>query len=367
MKRPTSPDLIGDRPHLRLALRPAAARRREAGTPALLLLALLLACASLLSRAGAAAGSRTGALPAPQDGAAVGSSSPFTFAITADMRYYSGPGTYDTSQYYRGACEAIESLGETAFMVSPGDIDPTTRVYWTITRTLGITYPWYPVVGNHELPGQGVQPPGTTNMDWLRAYDYGPVSPGPSGCPTTTYSFDYENAHLVVLNEYCDWDGDTVTIGDVPGHLIDWLEADLNGTTQEHIFVFGHEPAYPQPDVDNGRLRHVGDSLDQFPANRDRFWTLLRDKEVTAYICGHTHNTSAVRLYGVWQLDAGHARGLGDPGARSTFILIHMNGPIVSFEIYRDDQAGGPYNLRYQGLLAAPPAAYLPVVMRAYP
>lgn len=96
-----------------------------------------------------------------------GSGSQFTFAVTCDMREFSGPGQYDTQQYFRGACEAINALGGGVFMVSPGDIDPTEDVYWTITSTLGITYTWYPVVGNHELPGDGNESYYGSNMDWL--------------------------------------------------------------------------------------------------------------------------------------------------------------------------------------------------------
>jgi len=276
----------------------------------------------------------------------------FTFAVTADMRGFAGPGAYDTSQYFRGAVEAIADLGDTAFMVSPGDIDPPSGVLWTITRTLGVTYTWYPVVGNHELPLQGNEPYTGANMIWLRGYDYGDVNPGPTGCPTTTYSFDYQNAHFIMLNEYCDAAGDTATDGDVPDHLYNWLVADLGAAQQPHIFVFGHEPAYPQPDADNGRERHMDDSLNAHPDNRDRFWNLLKDEGVVAYICGHTHNYSAVNVEGVWQLDAGHARGLGDTGARSTFILIRVDGPVVTFETYRDDYQGGPYTLMHGGVLA---------------
>jgi predicted phosphodiesterase len=291
----------------------------------------------------------------------------FTFAVTCDMRYYSGPGLYDTSQYFRGVCEAIAGLGGGAFMVSPGDIDTTTAVMWTITRTLGVTYTWYPVVGNHELPGDGKEPCYGCNMDWLRSYDYGPVNLGPSGCPTTTYSFDYRNAHFVALNEYCDETGDTSVItGDVSDHLYTWLVDDLDGTDREHIFVFGHEPAYPQPDADNRRKRHMADSLNQYPAHRDRFWNLLEDEGVVAYICGHTHNYSTFYKDGVWQLDAGHARGLGDTGARSTFILIHVDGPVVEYETHRDNYDGGPYVLAHQGILAGK-RFYLPLMMQAHP
>jgi hypothetical protein len=199
------------------------------------------------------------------------------------------------------------------------------------------------VVGNHELPGLGSEAYYGANMDWLRSYDYGTVNAGPSGCSETTYSFDYSNAHFVVLNEYCDAGGDTVTDGDIPDHLYNWLVADLAATSQPFVFVTGHEPAYPQPDADNGRARHMADSLNQYPANRDRFWDLLVAEGVTAYICGHTHNYSAVRIDengviggdGVWQIDAGHARGRGDPGARSTFVRVTVDTDHVTYEVYR--------------------------------
>jgi len=267
----------------------------------------------------------------------------FAFMVTADMRYYAGPGQYDTAHYFRGVVEAIAALGGGAFMVTPGDEDPPDGVLWTITQVLGEDYTWYPVVGNHELPGEGQEDYHGANLDWLNSYDYGSVNVGPKGCPATTYSFDYGTAHFVMVDEYCDSAGQAVTTGDVPDHLYEWLENDLNGTAQEYIFVFGHEPAYPQPDADNGRVRHVGDSLDQHPQNRDRFWGLLRDKGVAAYICGHTHNYSVVEVDGVWQVDVGHARGLGDTGARSTFVVIRVADGMVTYETYRDDANGGPY------------------------
>jgi hypothetical protein len=291
------------------------------------------------------------------------SNNEFTFAVTADMRRYSGPGEYDTSEYFRGALEAISELGSSQFMVSPGDLDPVPDVFWTITSTLGTSYRWYPVVGNHDLPGAGSEEAPGDNMAWLNDYAYGAVNHGPTGCPTTTYSFDYQNSHLVMLNEYCDIAGDDVTDGDVPDHLYNWLVDDLAGTGKEHVFVFGHEPAYPQPDQDNGRERHIGDSLDQYPTHRDRLWDLLSQNGVVAYICGHTHNYSAIELDGVWQLDAGHARGLGDTGARSTFMLIHVHEQVVTFQTYRDDAAGGPYAYFAGGTLHGA-RSFLPLVVR---
>jgi len=290
----------------------------------------------------------------------------FTFVVTADMRMFSGPDK-DTPQYFRGACEAIATVGSGAFMVSPGDIDPPADVEWTIAQYIGPDYIWYPVMGNHEAETP-------SDVAWLRAYDYDQnggdppniVSRGPPSCEETTYSFDFANSHFVVLNVYCDGTSDTGADGDVTDALYDWLVDDLAATDKAHIFVFGHEPAYPQPDADNGRVRHPEDSLNAHTANRDRFWKLLKEKGVAAYICGHTHNYSAVEIDGVWQLDAGHARGIGETGAPSTFIMIHVHGDAVTFETYRDDADGGAYVLAHAGTLTQA-HIYLPLIVLTRP
>ena len=130
-------------------------------------------------------------------------------------------------------------------MISPGDIDPPAASKWTIQQVLGMNYMWYPVVGNHELPGNGSEVHYGSNMEWLRMYNYDAngsgmqpdiVNTGPSGCPETTYSFDYANAHFVVVNDHCANDGDNVTDGDITEHLYNWLASDLAATNKEHNF-----------------------------------------------------------------------------------------------------------------------------------
>ena len=279
----------------------------------------------------------------------------FTFAVTADMQQHAGSGANDSSLFFRGVCEKIATLDESVFMVSPGDLDPPVNVDWTVNQYLGQDYLWYPAAGNHdeETPSE---------MTWLRTYDYDPngtapphiVNAGPPNCVGTTYSFDYGNGHFVVLNEYYNGSSDTGTDGDVVDALYDWLLADLSATDKPHIFVFGHEPAYPQPDADNGVLRHLGDSLDKYPAHRDRFWALLEDFHVVAYVCGHTHAFSAVQINGVWQVNTGHSQGIGDTGTRSTFVMIHIDENTVTFDTYRDNYNGGPYLLTTSGTLSTP-------------
>jgi hypothetical protein len=286
-----------------------------------------------------------------------------TFVVTSDMRYFSGAGEYDSASYFRGACQTVTDIGRGAFMVVPGDPDPVGKAEWSIAQVVGAEYRWYPIVGNHELPGRGVESYSSQNLEWIRAHDHGVVNGGPGGFPETTYSFDFGIAHFVVLNEYCDTAGDSITDGDMPDHLFDWLAQDLQNTISRYVFIIEHEPAYPQADADNGRLRHSGDSLDKYPVHRDRYWNLLRTEGVVAYICGHNHNYSAVPFSGVWQIDAGHSRGLGDTGARSTIIFIDVSEEAVTFRTYRDDASSGLYTLFETGTLTWE-RADLPAVSR---
>ncbi|RQW02430.1 hypothetical protein EH222_13685, partial [candidate division KSB1 bacterium] len=276
------------------------------------------------------------------------------------QRNYAGPGLYDNSSYYRGAIEALGSVGAGAFMVVIGDMDPVQSTEYTIEAVLGAEYLWYPVVGNHELPGQGTEEYYGANMDYVRAMNPNGntlphiVNVGPAGAVETNYSFDYGNCHFVVLNEYFDGTSDVGTDGDVVDDLYYWLAADLAATTKQHKFILGHEPAFPQPDVDTGRIRHECDSLNQYPENRDRFWQLMVDEGVIAYICGHTHDYSLYNHNGVWHVESGHTYGLGDPEAPSTFMKFMIDGDEVTYATYRDDMAGGPYTLRYTGSLTSP-------------
>jgi len=259
------------------------------------------------------------------------------FAVAADMRDYAG----DNPDYFRGACEAIRAGGPVDFMICPGDIDPPGMVNYTIMSYLSAESIWYPVVGNHDAETP-------SDMAWLRIFNAGGsalpniINAGPYGAIETCYSFDYALSHFIVLNEYYDGSSDTGSNGDVGDALLAWLVNDLAANDKPFVFVIGHEPAYPLPDEESGRLRHEYDSLNFYPDNRDRFWRTLAENNVTAYICGHTHNYSAALFDGVWQIDVGHARGTGDTGARSTFIIISVEDSAV-MDVHRLSLSTGQY------------------------
>ena len=279
------------------------------------LLALLLAPPSPVRSSGAPV--------APEAQAAADGNTPFSFTVAGDMR-----DATEAGQFPAVLAAMLESGGPGAFLVIPGDSDPAEKTDRALARTLGAGFPWYPVVGNHDAESR-------RDLAWIR--DRFPSLPGvarrgPPPCPETTYSFDRGEAHFVVLNVYCDGGGDARTDGDISPELYRWLAADLADNHRPWVFVFGHEPAFPQPDAKWGTLRHVGDSLDKYPARRDAFWALLSDRRVTAYIHGHAHQFSRLLRDGVWQVDAGIAAGTGK---HDTFLRVTVDVESVTFASWR--------------------------------
>ena len=273
--------------------------------------------------------------------AAAHAGDPFRFTVTADMR--------SNHAAFGGLCDDINARlgGPGAFHVTCGDLDGRA---WenraVIDSKFGASAVWYPVIGNHEEE-DGVE------MEWLRnEYDNGngvrtalkhyTNQDGPTGSVRVNYSWDYGDAHFVALNQY--WNGgtaegsgqstggsDTAAGGDIVPELRTWLANDLAANTKPYVFVFGHEPAFPYN-------RHVGDSLDQYPANRDAFWQVLEDSDVHAFFVGHTHYYSTHQgdknhVGDVWQIDAGNAGN--DPGDGLTYVDVVVGSGSVRFDVYR--------------------------------
>ncbi len=267
----------------------------------------------------------------------------FRFTVMADTRDNAGEEN-DSREYFRGVLEALKIVGAGEFMLTPGDMDPPQDIRWSIDKYLGKDYIWYPVLGNHEEETE-------SDMEYLRQYNAGGnklpyiVNMGPKGTEETMYSLDFGNSHFIVLNQYYDGTCDVCVDGDINDPIYEWLKNDLEKTDKTNIFIFGHEPAFVQPEKYNGRIRHNGDSLDKYRNNRDRFWKLLEDEKVLAYFCGHTHNFSAILINNVWQIDAGHARGKGDTGAPSTFLTFDVDGNSVNMTVHRDIHNGN-YNYK---------------------
>ena len=257
------------------------------------------------------------------------------------MSHYSAPNYINYPNFFAALLSYVKQYGPGNFMISPGDVLPAADTRWSIDHGLGTNYPWFPVPGNHDF--------GWADINYLQNYDYdfnvtgqpNMVNWGPDSCPHTTYSYDYQNSHFIALNVYCNEEAPWGIDGSISDTLYDWLVDDLSATNKDHIFVYGHEPAYPQPDGRTGYINHLNESLDQYPQARDRFWSLLQENQVVAYFCGHTHGYRAINIGGVWQIDAGHSMGVRAAPSPGTFLIISIEGEKVHLDTYRGEEGPG--------------------------
>jgi 3',5'-cyclic AMP phosphodiesterase CpdA len=269
------------------------------------------------------------ALPAAAD---------FTFAVCADPR--PGDFTKPDGTGWDSALRVIKqwqrrppaNFQAPAFLVIVGDYDPAAATRRRVREVLGPKAVWYPVVGNHDLSPEDLAV--VRNLIFPIPALPGIVNSGPVGSEGLMYSFDHDDAHFIVVNEYYDGQKPTGSSGDITEATLAWLKADLERNRKRPIFVFGHEPAFPE-------YRHVGDSLDQFPAHRDAFWDLLVERGVSAFFVGHTHYYSRTSRRGVWQIDAGQIRGVfarEENDRRNTIVLVRVGEAGVRYAVM---QSGG--------------------------
>jgi cysteine-rich repeat protein len=252
------------------------------------------------------------------------------------------------------------STGDIPFMVDGKDsLDRLNRLLsggfspFTCAASTGM-FPYFVAIGNHDIDGyQGSK--GTTPQS---QYQYWSTAVGPHVVSTlvglkhfrdgphsldghdarTTYSFDYKNAHFVIVNQYFHDPAYPTNdpVACIRQELYDWLAADLTQTSQSVKFVFGHEPAWPYCTADDGFGgaacppssldnqspshrprpystlgpwpqgfgRHWDDSLNDVRCpnivvggaskpSRNAFWELLAKAGVIAHFNGHTHAYSS--------------------------------------------------------------------------
>ncbi|MBU1693959.1 MAG: metallophosphoesterase [Verrucomicrobia bacterium] len=160
------------------------------------------------------------------------------------------------------------------FVLVPGDLvysgSATAFKLWT--NIMGPVYQAgigvYPVIGNHD-------------DDSISAYTnvFAPYIPdnGPAGEINRTYYFVCTNALIVGLDNY-------VTVGKLNQA---WLDGVLASNYMPHVFAFAHLPAF--------KVSHA-DTMDDYPADRDLFWSSLSNSGARAYFCGHDHFYDHARL-----------------------------------------------------------------------
>jgi predicted phosphodiesterase len=252
----------------------------------------------------------------------------FTFAAMSDSRgKYNGVNEPVLSALVN---HLVENQPEAKFLFFMGDMangskDNPEQTYNQLLHWKKVMAPVYnnpnmiwpyiwPTVGNHEIQHR-------EDENNFRRVFQDVFMNGPDDEKGLTYSFDYNNVHFVSVttDRWYYGDADDTTDDSRDWHYIkhlDWLESDLKearNRNANYIFVFGHEMPFPIGGHLRDGLPFLGmdfkfpiDSTRQWYLDqRNKFWNLMKEYKVAAYICGHEHIYGRESVDGVYQIIAG--------------------------------------------------------------
>lgn len=186
-----------------------------------------------------------------------------------------------------------------------------------VYKSPNMVWPYiWPMVGNHELQNRA--------DERIFKREFPDVfNNGPDDEKGLTYSFDYNSVHFIAINtNRWDFGNPDDTSDDKRDHHyvknLDWLEKDIKAAIAKkakYIFVMGHEQPFPIGGHLRDGLPNLGLNLKmpldsvrkQYLAKRERFWKILTDNKVSAYICGHEHLYGRQSVNGVYQIITGSA------------------------------------------------------------
>ena len=214
--------------------------------------------------------------------------------------------------------------------------------------------------GNHETDNLAKVAVPSGERVWLRDMaafigrgGNGPAAGGPDGLQTDqsklTYSFDFKDAHFLLLN--------TDPVGNDWHVPTKWVTTDLTSARSrgvKHIFAIGHKPAYSYPTVATDGLAF------DIPA-RDAFWSALVNNQVEGMFSAHNHEYWRAQPTGkTWQVIAGNG---GTPLDATLDPTIPSTGAYYGFTVVSVTNSGRVFSKSFgRDVPAAGYAATAPAV-----
>jgi 3',5'-cyclic AMP phosphodiesterase CpdA len=264
---------------------------------------------------------------------------PFTFALLSDARAGAGGGEHSIEGVdvrtlsdlltiaYRSEAQLVVFAGDCAsgYTTSETRFRQELRSWKRAARPVAAYLPLVVAAGNHEAlidawSDGAMRDREDLPMERVFAEEFVHFPNGPEAAPGAppyrelVYSFDFGNTHFAcVLTSYW-WTnrpgaGPGCRNGTVDDRQLAWLEKDLRearGRGVRHLFVAGHAPGFPCGGHADEAMYWNG-TIAEVNAMRERFWKLLGDAGVVAYLCGDENNYSRVRV------DAGLVPGMARP------------------------------------------------------
>ena len=232
----------------------------------------------------------------------------FSFVVLGDIR--SGGDTY--SRLVKRAMEFkpdfVVNTGDMIFLPSP----KLWAEFWQRSRP--ITVPYFLTVGNHDVDAFMGEDLYKKEVDLPGNELY--------------YSFGVGDSLFVCLDSNIPGQEKKIT-----DEQYKWLKGILSTPGYKHKFVFVHHPLYPE----KGKGNYYEESMDKYPAERDRLEALLVESKVNMVFVGHEHLYLRKAVDGIIQIITG---GGGAPlyvsdkdGGFHHFVLITVDGDTVTGKV----------------------------------
>ena len=217
-------------------------------------------------------------------------------------------------------------LGDIAY--NDGTDAEFTNNHFGIYRDILRQTPSWPTLGNHDAVNAN------SNLGTGPYYE-GHVLPTVSSGTEAYYSFDYANAHFIVL--------DSMDSNRASGSaMLNWLQADLAGTTQEWVIAYWHHAPYTKGTHDSDNAADSGGRLVDM---RENVLPLLEAGGVDLVLGGHSH------LYErSFFIDQAYGYGSSPNFVTPNFSTLQSNGNILNAGdgdptgdgAYEKELGGGP-------------------------
>jgi len=227
------------------------------------------------------------------------------------------------------------------FIIMVGDFDPAKSIYNNYKKVFAETISmkaFFPVKGNHD---EGKHTAFITKKI-LPEQDSITIQ----NSSYVNYYIDWRNVRIIVVDQYSDFGSD----GCINSTGRKWVEESIQSAHhKDHIFICFHEPAFP-------RIRHLEDSFNEYPEERDAFWNMLikYKSTVKAVFNGHVHYYYRMRVADPTRKDVldvnaypDHTDGIYQinsaacgQGSRNTIVKVQIDGKDISFFVLDADDGG---------------------------
>jgi Calcineurin-like phosphoesterase/Purple acid Phosphatase, N-terminal domain len=213
-------------------------------------------------------------------------------------------------------------LGDNAYPSGTAS-DFTSNVFGVHTQLLK-SLPFFPSPGNHDYADNPYQSATTLTTTWAYFDSFTmPTTAQLGGIASATekyYSYDYGNAHFVVLDT---WGANTNAA------MYNWLQSDLQANTKKFVVCYFHNPPYTKGTHDSDNSSTDLSSFDV----RQYIIPILEANNVDLVLSGHSH------VYERSYLLRGHT-GLSNTFSASTMVLNNTSGN-VGPQYYKKYATGG--------------------------